>query len=150
MIESKNYSEGSAIYALARFCEAIKKKDWISALDFSTYAFQKNTARPIDHLKDYHGSHKITDITLLTFENLSDIVCQATIILNAKKTNGEFTYDIELTLIKQDRKRCLAHEAGDWGVNPDSRKILGIIENKPKKEETKKTTVKKRKTRKTK
>ena len=147
MIESKKYDEGSAFYVLARFCEAIKKKDWKTAVEFCTHAYKK-TARPIDHLKEFHGGHKVTDISLMSVSYLSEVAYQAHIAINATKENGEFAYVIELLLIKQDRKRCLAHEAGDWGVNPDSFKILSVSKDKLKKEEAKKTTIKKRRTKK--
>ncbi len=144
MIKSKNYEEGSALYVLAKFCEAIKITDWVSALDFSTYAFQKNTKRPIDYLKGFHGGHKVKDISLSMSISLSHVVFKSIILIEALKTNGNFTYTAEVILVKQDRKRCLAHESGDWGVDPESFRVLGVIQNKEPLVKPKKTTVSRR------
>ena len=144
MIKSKNYDEGSALYALARFCEAIKKKDWEGAVNSCTYSFQKDANNPSGVLEKFHGHQKVTDISMSLSTNLSQVVFKSIILIEAIKGNGNFTYTAEIILVKQDRKRCLAHESGDWGVDPNSFKILGVIQNKEPLTQPKKTTVSRR------
>lgn len=127
MIKSKNYEEGTCEYVLAKFCEAIKAREWAMMAKFYTHSFRSGTLLCVEPLAGvFREGSKIKDITYFAYETLTQVVFKPKIKIEMK--TGEII-DAELTLIKQDRKRCLAHEAGDWGVDPESFRVLGVIDN---------------------
>jgi len=140
MIKSKNYEEGTYEYVLARFCEALKARDWSGVAEFCTHSFKNGTTvsfgEPLSSV--FREGSKIKDITYYAYETRTQVVFKPCLKIEMK--TGRII-DVNLALIKQDRKRCLAHEAGDWGVDPESFRVLGVIDNiEPAKVEAKTTT----------
>lgn len=128
MIKSKIFDEGGCEYVLAKFCEAIKAKDWGTALEYCCYSFNGN-------LKAIFENYNIKSIDLWVWYTPSRVKFEPTILVEiaerviqeGKKTKTvRRVFIAKISVIKQDRKRKVAEMFGDWGVDPESFKILGI------------------------
>ena len=118
MLDSKSFEEKSPEWALAKFLEAWKARNWVNMLQFCQISWRR--IQP-DGKKaiSMKFRHKLIDAEILEVKKIADVTRDIYLKLKVKEVNRIKTWRRRARVICEKGYMKPSVE-GTWGVNPTS------------------------------